>query len=191
MAKSMGSKTLVPVSDTIIADVTKASTKQDSTNSKFIEEALKHAVQMNSLGITSKELENICEVMHDFRVLGASFLPMDITKYLMAKEYSQDKEGLKTKWYESGLWYGTFFKEKFADPIEGFRNFLLVTRWDLNEVEATQNRDTVKLRCISNILSLQDTELLVKFIDGVMHGLGYRVEKIDYVKGIAAVEYKK
>ena len=95
LAKSMGSKTLVPVSDTIIADVTKASTKQDSTNSKFIEEALKHAVQMNALGITSKELENICEVMHDFRVLGASFLPMDITKYLMAKEYTKTRKALK------------------------------------------------------------------------------------------------
>ena len=192
MAKAVGgSKTLVPVPDNIVAEVTKASIKEDSSASKFVEEALKHAVQMNAMGITSKELMKVCEVMRSYRVLGATFVPMDVLNYLNGKAYAEDKEVFKTKWYESGLWYGTFLKEKFPDPVEGFRTFLLVTRWDLSEVDVIQNRDTVKLRCISNVLSLEETELLVKFIDGVMHGMGYRADKIDYVKGIAAVEYKK
>jgi hypothetical protein len=191
LAKSSGSKTLIPVPDSIVAEVTKASIKEDSSTSKFVEEALKHAVQMNSLGIPSKALMNICEVMRDYRVLGGSFVPMDVLNYLIQKAYVEDKECFKAKWYDSGLWYGKFLKEKFQDPVEGFKLFLIVTRWDLSEVEVTQNRDTVKLRCISNVLSAEETELLVKFIDGVMHGMGYHAENIDYIKGFAAVEYKK
>ncbi len=190
MAKRTG-KTLVPVPDNIIADVTRASIKEDSSTSKFVEEALKHAVQMNSLGVTSRRLMEVCEVTRDYRVLGGSFVPMDVLSYLIQKAYTDDKEAFQAKWYESGVWYGKFLKEKFVDPVEGFKEFLLATRWDLSEVEVVQYRDSIKLRCISSVLSTEETELLVKFIDGAMHGIGYRAGKIDYVKGIAAVEYKK
>jgi hypothetical protein len=190
MAKRTG-KTLVPVPDNIIAEVTRASIKEDSSTSKFVEEALKHAVQLNSLGITSKRLMDVCEVTRGYRVLGGSFVPMDVLSYLIQKAYADDKETFQAKWYESGVWYGKFLKEKFVDPVEGFKEFLLATRWDLSEVEVVQYRDSVKLRCISSVLSTEETDLLVKFIDGAMHGIGYRTGKIDYVRGIAAVEYKK
>lgn len=190
MAKRTG-KTLVPVPDDVVAEVMRASIKEDSSTSKFVEEALKHAVQLNSLGIPSKRLIDICEVTRGYRVLGGSFVPMDVLSYLIQKACADDKETFQEKWYESGVWYGKFLKEKCVDPVEGFKEFLLVTRWDLSEVEVIQNRDSIKLRCISNILSTEETELLVKFIDGVMHGMGYRTVKIDYVKGIVATEYKK
>jgi hypothetical protein len=146
LAKSAGKK-LVPVPDNIVADVVRASIKEDSSTSKFVEAALKHAVQMNSIGISSKKLLDTCEVTRAYRVLGGSFVPMDVLNYLTQKAYAQDKPAFLAKWYESGIWYGKFLKEKFVDPV--------------------------------------------KFIDGVMHGIGYRTEKIDYIKGIAAVEFKK
>jgi hypothetical protein len=63
--------------------------------------------------------------------------------------------------------------------------------WDLNEVVVTQKDDKATIRCVSPVLSLEDTELLLKFVDGVAHELGYKAQKQDYVKGLILVEYEK
>jgi hypothetical protein len=186
------SKRLILVPDDVLEAVNRASVKEDSSAGKFIEDALKHAVKMNTLGIDSKNLTEVCAVVQTYRVLGGAFVPTDVLNYLTAKAYAEDKEAFQAKWYDSGQWYGKFLKEKFPDPVLAFKSFLEATRWDLSEVDVTRNSDgSVKLRCISSVLSNQETELLVKFMEGVMHSLGYQVEKCDFMRGIAAVEFKK
>jgi len=175
----------------LLTEVNKASIKENASVGKFIEDALKHAVKMNSLGINSSQLVDACEIMRAYRVLGGAFVPMDIMNYVIDKVYNGDKEAFQAKWYESGVWYGKFLKEKFADPVVGFKEFLVAPRWDLSEVEVIQQRDIIKFRCISNVLSVEATELLVRFIDGVMSGMGYRIGRHDCIKGIVALEYKK
>jgi hypothetical protein len=181
----------VPVPDDLYMDVEKASMKESASPRKFVEESLRQAVKMNELGYNAKQFVELCEVMQTYRVLGGTFVPMDVLSFLSNKAYKEDKETFQTKWYESGVWYGKFLKEKFEDPVQAFRQLLAATRWELSEVEATRDRSTVKIRCISNVLSNEDTELLVKFIEGVMHGIGFKSEKLDYLKGIVALEYKQ
>lgn len=184
-------KRLISVPGDLLEDVKRASVKEDASASKFVEDALKHAVKMNELGIDSKHLVEVCGIVQTYRVLGGAFVPTDVLNYLTSKAYADDKETFQAKWYESGLWYGKFLKEKFEDPVQAFKSFLEATRWDLSEVEVTRHSDIVKLRFISSVLSNEETELLVKFMEGVMRSLGYHVEKRDFMKGIAALEYKK
>ena len=185
-------KRLISVPGDLLEDVNRASVKEDATASKFVEDALTHAVKMNTLGIDSKNLTEVCAIIQTYRVLGGTFVPTDVLNYLTAKAYAEDKAAFQAKWYDSGQWYGKFLKEKFTDPVLSFKSFLEATRWDLSEVDVTRNSDgSVKLRCISSVLSNQETELLVKFMEGVMHSLGYHVEKCDFMRGIAAVEFKK
>jgi hypothetical protein len=195
MSKSEKStnKRLISVSSDVLEEVNIASVKEDSSTSKFIEDALKHAVRMNELGVSSNQLVDMCEVLNAHRVLGGVFVPMDVLDYLTNKAYAEDKAAFQAKWYDSGLWYGKFLKEKFPDPVLTLKSFLEATRWDLSEVDITRDNRSgfVKLRCISNVMSNEETELLVKFVEGVMYSLGYQVEKRDYMRGIAAVEFKK
>ncbi len=189
--KSTG-KRLISVPGDLLEEVNTASVKEDSSASKFIEDALKHAVRMNELGVNSNQLIELCEVLNAYRVLGGVFVPMDVLTYLTNKAYTEDKAAFQAKWYDSGVWYGKFLKEKFPDPVLALKSFLEATRWDLSEVGITHDRGGfVKLRFISNVISNEETELLVKFIEGVMHSLGYEVEKRDFMRGIAAVEFKK
>ncbi len=187
------SKRLISVPSDLLEEVNIASVKEDSSASKFIEDALKHAVKMNELGVSSNQLIELCAVLNAYRVLGGVFVPMDVLTYLTNKAYTEDKAAFQAKWYDSGLWYGKFLKEKFTDPVLTFKSFLEATRWDLSEVDVTHDTrsGSIKLRCISNVMTNQETELLVKFIEGVMHSLGYQIEKRDYMRGIAAVEFKK
>jgi len=49
----------------------------------------------------------------------------------------------------------------------------------------------VKVRCVSPLLPLENTELLVRFVEGVMDSLGYKVRKEDFMRGIALLEFEK
>lgn len=183
-------KRLVYVPEDIVADVTKAARKSGESLSMFVEETLRHAVKVNHLGYSREQATELLDVMHAHRILGGAFVPLDVLNYLTTKAYETEKEELQAKWYESGKWHGKYIKEKFEDPIQALKSFLEATRWDLNEVEAKQNKNVVKLRCVSTVLTTEATELLSKFIEGAMHSLGYKTEKSDTLKGMIVFEFK-
>jgi hypothetical protein len=103
-----------------------------------------------------------------------------------------DAEQLQSLWYESGKWNGKYLKEKFRDPVDAFRHFLELSRWDLNEVDVRVDGDSVKVRCVSTVMSVEGTALLAKYIEGVMNGLGYLTTKhSDVLKGMIILESKR
>lgn len=183
-------KSLVYVSGDIIADVTEAARKRGESLSMFVEETLRKALRENHLGYSREQATELLEVMNTHRILGGAFVPLNVLNYLTTKAYETEKEELQTKWYESGKWHGKYIKEKFENPVQALKSFLQATRWDLNEVEVKQDKNVVKLRCVSTVLTTEATELLAKFIEGAMHSLGYKTKKSDYVKGMIVIEFK-
>jgi hypothetical protein len=79
-------------------------------------------------------------------------------------------------------------KEKFDDPITAFGCFLELSRWDLNEVDVKEVNGAMKVRCVSTVLTDEGTEMLTKFIEGVMDGMGYKVGKADVLKGMIILQ---
>jgi predicted hydrocarbon binding protein len=124
------------------------------------------------------------------KVLGGIFVPSNVLDYLVELVYKTDKETLQAKWYESGHWTGKYLKEKFALPVETLRTFLVFSRWDLNEVEVKEVGSSIKIRCISTVLSSGSTELLCKFIEGILAGMGYQIGKMECLKGMIIIETK-
>jgi len=184
-------KRLVYVSGDILADVTEAARKNSESLSMFVEETLKQALNVNHLGYSRKQATETLQVMHAHKILGGAFVPLDVLNYLTTKAYETEKEKLLDVWYESGKWHGKYIKEKFEDPIQALKSFLEATRWDLSEVEVRQDESTVKLRCVSTVLTTEATELLAKFVEGAMHSLDYKTEKSDTLKGMIVFEFKR
>jgi len=189
MPKGKG-KRLVYVSEDLIDDIIKASRNKGESIGKFVDDAIRQALKMSEVGYDSKRLADFFLVMQAQRILGGAFVPLEVLTYLTSRAYGDAKEELQMKWYEGGTWHGKYLKEKFEDPVQAFKNFLEVSRWDLSEVDVKRDNDKVKLRCVSTVLTAEGTELLTKFIEGVMHGIGYKTEKSDSVKGMIALEFK-
>jgi len=183
-------KRLVYVPEDLVRIVTKVSKNEGKSVSKFVEEALRQVVKMNLLGYSPKQARELIEVTHAHKILGGTFIPQDVFNYLIENAYKADKEQLRAKWYESGKWHGKYIKEKFENPLQALKCFLEATRWDLSEIEIKQEENSVRLRCISTVLSAEGTELLAKYIEGAMHGLGYKTEKFDCLRGIVILEFK-
>ncbi len=183
-------KRLVYVPEYLLEDVMSACRRKGESIGKFVEEVLRQAVKANHLGYSPERAVEILEVMQAQRILGGAFVPLEVLNYLTNKAYKDEREQLQAKWYESGKWHGKYLKEKFEDPTQAFKIFLEASRWDLNEVEIKKEGDTMKVRCVSTVLTAEATELLAKFIEGAMHSMGYQTEKTDYVKGMIVLEFK-
>jgi len=184
-------KKLVYVSDDLIEKASRVSRDEGVSLSKLVEGALTETVKVNELGYTSRQMADFFNVMQTNRVLGGLFVPSGVLDYMIGNVCKNDAAALQKLWYESGRWNGKYLKEKFNNPIDAFRHFLELSRWDLNEVDVKEEAATVKIRCISTVMSMEGTELLAKYIEGVMIGMSYKAAGSDNLKGMIILEFKK
>jgi hypothetical protein len=192
MAASKGKK-LVYISENLIDKASRVSRNEGVSLSKLVETALTEAIKVNELGYTSKQMAQFFNVLQTNRVLGGLFVPSGVLDYMIELCGKGDVQKLQVLWYESGKWNGKYLKETFADPVEAFKHFLELSRWDLNEVDikANEGLSSVKVRCVSTVMSVEGTQLLSKYIEGVLSGLGYRTLHLDFLKGMIIIESEK
>ena len=190
MATGKGKK-LVYISEDLLDKAAKVSRAEGVSLSKLIEGAVNEAVKVNELGYSSKQMAEFFNLLQTNRVLGGLFVPSGVLDYMIGKTFKDDAQQLQELWYESGRWNGKYLKEKFSDPVAAFRDFLGLSRWDLNEVDVKADSNTVKVRCISTILSIEGTQLLARFIEGILNGMDYSTTKNSSLKGMIIIEFKK
>ncbi len=190
MATGKGKK-LVYISEDLIQKATKVSRDEGISLSKLVEGALSETVKVNELGYTSKQMADFFNVMQTHRVLGGLFVPSGVLDYMIDNVCKDDAAGLQNLWYESGRWNGKYLKEKFGNPVDAFRHFLELSRWDLNEVDVKEEGSTVRIRCVSTVMSVEGTKLLAKYIEGVMIGMNYKTADADSLKGMIILEFRK
>jgi len=183
-------KRLVYVPEDLIGDVLEVSRGRGETVAKFVEEAVRLAVKASNVGLTPEKAAEALEVLQAQKVLGGAFVPQEALDYMMENAYKTGHDGLLAKWFEGGVLHGRYLKERFNDPVEALRCFLEATRWDLNEVDAVRDGEAVRLRCVSTALSVESTELLCKFLEGVVKGLGCAVQNAECLKGMVILTFK-
>ncbi len=184
-------KKLVYISEDLLNKAAKVSRDEGVSLSKLVESALIEAVKVNELGYTVKEMADFFNVLQTHRVLGGLFVPSGVLDFMIETCCDDDAKKLQALWFDTGKWNGRYLKEKFERPVEAFGSFLELSRWDLNEVDVKNVGDAVKVRCVSTVLSLEGTELLAKYVEGVMSGLDYKTEHIDVLKGMIILQSKR
>lgn len=188
MTQKPRGKKLVYVSEDIVDSISEITKKRGESITKFVEDTLAEGVKVEKLGYAPEEAGEIMEVIQVQRVLGGTFVPLDVLNFVSNPESAQQKQGLDSKWHESGRLYGRYIRERFSDPIKTFRAFLRVMRWDLNEVGFAKEGGTVSLRCVSTSLSIEGTMHLFEFLKGAMAGMGLRIIKSDCMKGMILMD---
>jgi hypothetical protein len=182
-------KKLVYVNYDLVEEITKAARRRGETITKFLEEALTQAVTVTKAGYDIKQLGQFFEVMYAQKILGGAFVPLDVLNLLTTIACKNDAASVATAWFESGKWHGKYLKERFYDPIKALESFLEASRWDLNEIEVKRFGTTARVRCVSTVLSEEATPLLAKFIEGILQGFGYKLQKSDLLKGMIVQEF--
>ncbi len=184
-------KKLVSVSEEVLDQAGRVSREEGISLGKLVENSLLQIVKINKLGRRSDEILDFFDVLETNRVLGGLFIPTGVLDFMIKKCSGKEAVQLQVLWSESGQWTGKYLGEKFSSPVEEFGRFLRLSRWDLNEVDVKLVGENVRVRCVSTVMSLESTNLLGKFIEGVMQGMGYSVVRSDCLKGIIIFEFKK
>jgi hypothetical protein len=182
-------KKLVSVSENILDTAAKVSREEGVPMGKLVENLLEQALKVNKLHYRSDQMAEFFEVLQTNRVLGGLFVPTSVLDFMLEK--CSDGEQLKNLWLDSGRWTGKYMTEKFADPLTALGRFLELSRWDLNEVEIKVSGNTVKVQCVSTVMSLPSTHMLAKFIEGCLDGIGYRLVSTDCLKGMLIMSFKR
>lgn len=186
MSKERRDKRLIFIPEHLVDEIREASNREGKPFNAFVEEVLHQVLKSLEAGYNLEQLTRFLEVAHTQR-LSMTLIPQEILNYLTDKA---DKTELHAKWREAGEWYGKYLYEKFQSPVQALKNLLEATRWDLDEISVEEEGDAARFRCVSAILSLEETMSLLKFIEGAMCSLGYRTEKNDYVKGIILLHFR-
>ncbi|MEM3051813.1 MAG: hypothetical protein QXJ40_06995 [Candidatus Bathyarchaeia archaeon] len=182
-------KKLVYVPQYIIDEIIEVSKKRGESISKFVEDALLQTLRIDKAGYDIKKLGALFEVMRASKVLGGVFFPLEVSSYLVQKTSASELKDLHRKWLKTGEWYGKYLKEKFEDPPSALKLFLEMFRWDLNEVEVKKGTNCTTLICVSSMISLEETEMLAFFMEGIVKGMGFTIKFKDVVKGLVVLEF--
>ena len=182
-------KKLVYVSEDLCEEAKKASRELGYSLIKFVESSVALGLSAAKLGYTPERASEVLSALRAQRALGGAFVPQGVLNLIAEGPEELRKELLRAS-YEAGLAHGRYLREKSQDPLQSLKTFLEVTRWDLSEVEVEQEGRTFKLRCVSTSHTARATELLTKFVEGLISGLGYQVQKVDWMRGIIIVEFR-
>ncbi|MEM1589741.1 MAG: hypothetical protein QW175_04935 [Candidatus Bathyarchaeia archaeon] len=183
-------KRLVYVPEELISDVLTVARMRGETIGRFVEEAVRLAIRACTVGLTPEKAAETLEVLQAQRILGGVFVPQEALDFMLENVYRSGREELLAKWFEGGRLHGRYLKERFGDPVEALKCFLEATRWDLNEVDVFKEGEAVRLRCVSTALSVEATELLCKFLEGVVAGLACEIVGVECLKGMVVITFK-
>jgi len=183
-------KKLVSVSENLLDAAAKVSREEGVSMSKLVETLLEQAIKVNKLKYRSDEMAEFFDVLQTNRILGGLFIPTEVLDFMLEK-CQVDCTELQTLWHDNGKWTGKYLTEKFPDPLVAFERFLRMSRWDLNEVDIKPSGTSVKIQCVSTVMSLKSTNMLAKFIEGAMDGIGLKMNSADCLKGMIIMTFKR
>lgn len=188
--RSRGKK-LVYVSEDLLDAISAISKKKGESISKFVEDNLKEAVRVEQLGHDSGEMVGLLESLQVQRVLGGTFVPLDVLTQMCNRSFVQEKDLLMSLWFDSGKLYGKYIVERYDSPIAALMNLLKTMRWDLNEVAIREDKSVSKFRCVSTSLNESGTDLLSQFIEGAIVGMGFKVARKECLKGLIMIDFSR
>jgi len=182
---------LILLSSDLVDRVKEASVKRGVSLTDFAEESLQQALRSAELGVSITEAVDTYRMVAIQRGAGSMSVPRTSLGYLIEKLNASHVGDLQNIWNEAGIWYGRYLMSKMKpeETLSFFEKELQLT-WNLDEARI-EGKDEITVKFTSFLMSAEMTDLLLKYIDGVMESLGYRMVERDYLRGMGTLRYQR
>ncbi|WP_309492972.1 hypothetical protein [Candidatus Hecatella orcuttiae] len=175
----------------LLHKVIEISNRRGTTVYGFVNEIFEQAIKADELNATPTQVVEYYSLMETMKKAGAVIITLDILNHCIEKLSRIDKD-LSKKWYTSGLWYGKYLSAKFQDPLETLKKILTTCFWEITEVELIQkDEENLTLRVLAPNHTEVHTELLLRFVEGIVNSLDYKVQREEHWKGIILLDLQK
>jgi len=184
-------KKLIRVPSDIVAKLNEAANRAGRSFYDYTSEVLEQALRASELGRPLKEIMDFFELMSVQRNAGLTITFSELLNYLISMLYPKEEKALHERWYEAGVWYGTYLQVKFRNKrtLDIFTKLLSESWWEINEVNLSKEEEGFVLRCVSFTLSLEPTKLLMSFLEGVINSMEYEIVKKDCIRGMIILNF--
>ena len=180
---------LIPVPEKIVDELTRIANRRGVSISVYAAEVFQEALRAETLGAELKEALDLWKLINVHKNAGNLNIPRSNFGDLIKLHINNDLD-LKEIWFDSGRWYGAFCSTQLEDDnLFRFLEKDLLLSWNLDEVEIKDEDHIVFVRCASFSISEELTNLLVEYLLGVFHELGYNETEKDILRGLVQLRF--
>ena len=167
--------------------------RQGRTVYSLTNEIVEQAIEADLLDCPLKDIVEFYRLLRVEKDSGSVIIRKDNLLYMIDKLYPREKKVLWDKWYRSGRWYGKYLQVKFlnGEQFGVLEKLLDACAWDSSEFRLQRDGDNLVLNSVSLASSLEYTELVARFLEGIVHSLGYETTNNDITRGLIVLEFKK
>jgi hypothetical protein len=187
-----GDKKFIAVRSDLLQKAIEISNRRGKSFYGFVNEIFEQAIKAEEMDSTLPEIIERYRFVETLRKAGAVMITLDLLNYCLDRLLETRSMDLLEKWYESGIWYGKYLSAKFENPLEALSKTLNMYFWEISEIRFSSSSDgTATLKIIAPNQSHEHTELLAKFVEGVINSLNYKISKRESWRGIIILELVK
>ena len=191
VATSSKNAKLVVLPEGLVDELRAITIRKGISLTNFAAEALEQAIRIEAIGGNLEDAVDIYSLYNVSQAAGAVHVPRSNFNAMITQLFRADREGLLDVWREAGRWYGEYMRAMLGEgALAFFRDSLLVS-WNLDEVNITRDGLMVKIEFVSFVMSLELTELLSSYIQGVMSSLGYGLMDEDGLRGLTTLHFRE
>jgi len=184
---------LIAVPSELVRELNEVANRKGVPFYDYTAEALEQALRASRMKRILREIVDFYEVMEMRKASGHVLIPRDTLNWLIKKLYPKEGNDLKNVWLDAGRWFGKFLAAKLHshEAVEFFVKMLMASEWELDEVSLEKKENVLRLRLVSFTLPLENTELLMSYVEGVMQSLGYATENRECMRGMINIDFRK
>lgn len=185
-------KKLLAVQGDLAQKVIEIANRKGMTVYSFTNEVLQQAIKAESMNRSLEDIVERFRLLEIERDSGAVFTTKDVLLFMVEKLYRQEKETLLKRSYESGRWYGKYLQIKFHDgePLDMLEKLLDVSSAS-SEIRLFRDVGKLSLTRLCPNDSLEHTDLVSKYLEGIIHSFGYETKMNDVSKGLIVLEFER
>lgn len=186
-------KKLLAVQGDLATGIMQIANRKGMTVYNYTNEVFEQAIKAESMNRSLGDIVEVFRLLEIERDSGAMFTTKDTYLYMIERLYQQEKEELLKKSYGSGRWYGKYLQMKFngGEPFDMVEKLLNTCFWDSSEIRIIRDGEKVALNRLSPNDSIEYTEMISKFLEGIVNSFGYETKQNDVSKGLIAFNFEK
>lgn len=190
LPKQSKDKKLVWVRADILSHINRIANREGKTITTFVNEVLEQSIRVYDMKLTLTEVVDIYTLTRMSREGGNLVLPRDVVRYLISKVYYSNRDELLQVFHDAGAWFGKYILARIGSEnlVERLQQILYVNIWDLNEVYVNKDGNTISIRCVAPQLSVEETELLASYVDGMLDSIGFKQVEREIIRGIIIIK---
>ncbi len=151
----------------------------------MVNEAVEHEIAISRLGLSSRQVMEFYQAIKLCSNYGLYLTPVEPLNQSLERLKIKDFEAIEKSYLESGTMIGSYLRTSDEDEYLRLLKRIFDTGiFGVTSLTLFKREKSLEVKCVAPTLTVKGTKLLVKFLEGIMKGLNFKLAKRDLMKGI-------